>query len=240
MPWGVLALTAFFGGLIQTVIGFGNGMVMMLVLPYFLGMIAAPALSGAACVGLNLTLVWKFRHYFDFKAVALPVGVYVVCSVLIIRQIQGINMDVLSLVYGIFLLLFAIYLLFFSEKIHFKADWKSAILCGGISGVLSGLFGIGGPLMAVYFVSASKSKEAYISNTQSAFAVTGTVNTTVRILKGIYTADLITLTLLSIIFINIGKRAGLHIVDKLNTRIIQKLVYILVAASGILAIWEQV
>jgi uncharacterized membrane protein YfcA len=106
--------------------------------------------------------------------------------------------------------------------------------------VTSGLFGIGGPLMAVYFVSVSRDKESYIANIQCLFAVTNVVNFLLRISKGIYTVDLIPITLLGFAGITLGKMLGLRLLERMELEGMKKWVYLFVGASGVLTVLQQV
>jgi len=236
MIYAVVACMALLGGTVQTVTGFGGGVVMMLALPYFFGMVQAPALSSIICMGLTYALAWKFRKYVDFKSVLVPAVAYVICSVVTISVVHKLDMEIMSLAFGVFLILLSIYSLAFSNRIHLEANWRTGLVCGGVSGVLSGLFGIGGPLMAVYFVSATKSKETYIGSTQFLFSLGGTVNFLMRVFRGIYTVDMIPLTLVGVLAISLGKLLGLRIVEKLNPETIRKLVYLFVGISGVITV----
>ena len=97
----------------------------------------------------------------------------------------------------------------------------------------------GGPLMAVYFVSVSRDKESYIANIQCLFAVTNVVNFLLRISKGIYTADLIPITLLGFAGITLGKMLGLCLLERMELEGMKKGVYAFVGLSGILNVIQQ-
>ena len=209
---------------------------MMLALPYFLGMVRAPALSSIICMGLCYALAWKFRKHVDFRSLWVPAVAYVICSIGTISIVDRLDMNFMTLAFGFFLVILSIYSLVFSKRLHLNANWRTGLFCGAISGVLSGLFGIGGPLMAVYFVSATDSKETYIGSTQVLFALGGTANFLMRVVRGIYTADLIPLTLLGVVAISLGKILGLRIVEKLNPETMRKLVYLFVGVSGVMTI----
>ena len=62
LSYAVVAAAAVGAGIIQSVTGFGAGIFLMLFIPYFFDMIAAPALSSAICLGLSVSLSWKFRR----------------------------------------------------------------------------------------------------------------------------------------------------------------------------------
>ena len=236
MIYTVVACMALLGGTVQTVTGFGGGVVMMLALPYFFGMVQAPAISSIICMGLTYALAWKFRKYVNYRSVLVPAVAYVICSVATISVVDRIDMEIMTLAFGVFLIVLSVYSLVFSKRIRMDANWRTGLFCGAVSGVLSGLFGIGGPLMAVYFVAATDSKETYIGSTQFLFSLGGTVNFLTRIFRGIYTLDMVPLTLAGILAISLGKLIGLKIVAKLDPETIRKLVYLFVGISGAITV----
>ena len=239
MVYAAIAAASVMAGVIQSVTGFGSAVFLMLIVPYFYDMVAASAISSSIAMGLGITLAWKFRAHLQWKKVILPTVVYLVGSVGAIQLLGGIDLDALGLAFGIFLIILAAWFLVFSRKIRFTATPTSAVVCSAISGVTSGLFGIGGPLMAVYFVSASDGKESYIANLQFLFALTNVVNFFTRISKGFYTFDLVPVTLLGFAGITLGKKFGLKILDRLDLESMKKGVYLFVGLSGILNVIQQ-
>lgn len=223
---------AFFAGIVQTVSGFGAAILMMTVMPFFFEMHTAPAIVSAVCAGLSVSVAFRFRRYIDLKRSAVPILAFLATSLSVIPVSKKLDLHVLTVVFGIFLILLALWLLVFSKKIKAGADNKTALILGGISGITSGLFGIGGPLMALYFSASTDSKEAYIANTQLLFATTNIVNTLMRAATGIYTQDLIPLTVIGIVGISLGKRIGLRLLSKIDTEKLRKLVVVLVAVAG--------
>lgn len=236
MSWIVLILSAAAGGVVQTVTGFGAAVVMMLFLPSFLGMLGAPAIVQTVCAGLSLPLAIRFRKSADLRAVLFPAVIYIACSAAIILVIDRFDLDVLKLLFGIFLILLAAYSLLLSKKLRVKANWRTALLFSVISGAFSGLFGIGGPLMAVYFLAATDTKETYVGTSQVFFAICNTFNFIVRCARGIYTVSLIPMTLVGIAAINLGKLLGLRVLDRLNAELLRKLVYAFIGISGLITV----
>ena len=239
MVYGVIAAAAVMAGVIQSVTGFGSAVFLMLFVPWFYDMVAASAISSSIAMGLGITLAWRFRKHIEWKLCAFPAIVYLVGSVGAISVIRDIDLDALTLAFGVFLILLSVYFLAVSGKMSIKGGWKSAVVCSAISGVSSGLFGIGGPLMAVYFVSVSRNKESYIANIQCLFAVTNVVNFLLRIQKGIYTADLIPITLVGFACITLGKVLGLRILERMELEGMKRWVYLFVGASGVLTVLQQ-
>ena len=239
MSFLVVAAAAIGAGIIQSVTGFGAGIFLMLFIPYFLDMLAAPALSSAICLGLSASLSWKFRKRIQWKTCLLPTLIYLVCSIGSIQMVRNMDLDLLTMAFGLFLVVLSAYFLLFSGRLDFQANRYTAVVCSVVSGVCSGLFGIGGPLMAVYFVSAIRDKEEYIGTIQFLFASTGLLNLLTRMANGIYTVELLPLTILGLVGITAGKKIGLRILHMLDGEKMKKLVYAYVGISGILTVVGQ-
>ncbi len=54
----------------------------------------------------------------------------------------------------------------------------------GVGGVINGLFCVGGPITAMYFLAVSKSKEEYLGTTQMLFFINITIDFLLRALNG--------------------------------------------------------
>lgn len=239
MMYAIITLASVVSGIIQSVTGFGSAVFLMLIVPYFFNMVASSAISSSITLGLSGTLAWKFRSQIQWRLCLLPTAIYMVCSVAVISVIRGLDLRLLSIAFGVFLMLLAVYFFAVAKRLSFQPNWKSACICSAISGVTSGLFGIGGPLMAAFFVLSSQDKKNYIANTQFLFAATGLVNLITRIARGIYTMDLIPVTLLGLAGITLGKLIGLRILDRLNLDMMKKGVYAFVGISGLITVLQQ-
>lgn len=240
MLWIATFLIAAAAGVIHTITGFGSVIIMMLVLPYFLDMIAAPALASAINLGLSLMLVVKFRKHIDLKLIPFPLIPYLICSVSMIQLVDRFDLQHLAVAFGGFLILLSAYFLLFSKYASVKGTRVSAALCGAVSGICSGLFGIGGPLMALYFLAITKDKASYTGNLQFFFLMTCLVNLISRVSRGFYTLELVPLTLLGFVAINVGKSLGLRILDRLDPQRIRTLVYLFVGFSGLLTVVKNI
>ena len=239
MSYVVIAAAAVLAGFLQAVTGFGSPMVLMMVIPYFFDMVTAPAVANSISIWLAATLFWKFRKHIDWSSCLFPTGVFLVFNMIAIQFVKKIDLGFLTLAFGVFLVFLALYFFLFSQKKPFRATWLSALICGTLSGITSGLFGIGGPLMAIYFVSATKSKETYIGNIQFLFTLTTAASMISRVANGIYTVDLIPVTLTGLVCIMAGKHLGLRVLNKLDPEKTQKLVYAFVGISGAITVIQQ-
>jgi len=233
----VLIATAL-SGLVQSVTGFGAGVVMLMVFPRFLDMLHAPALSTAIVMGSAATIAWKFRKQADLRLVLPVAAAYLCLSTTSITAAKHLDLELLSMAFGVFLILLSIYYLRFSKSITLRPTPAAAILCGAASGLCGGLFGVGGPLLSLYLLAASDGKQSYIANIQTVFFITNTTNTITRVCNGIYTAELLPLTLLGLAGISIGNVCGLRVLDRIDIQRMKTIVYLFVGVSGALNVLE--
>lgn len=234
----LIAAIALLGGTIQTVIGFGGGIVIMMILPFFLDMLHASAVSSASLLFLNYSLAFRFRSSISFRRLPLPLLIYIPCSAFAIFLAASLDLEVLVLVlvFGVFLIVLALYFMFADGRFTVRDSIPAAVVCSAISGLSSGLFGIGGPLMSVYFLSNSRSKEEYTGTIQLFFACTATVNLLIRIGKGIFTPALVPFTLVSMLGIAVGIQLGLRILRWINISMLTKVIYVALGATGVFTI----
>lgn len=239
MMWGIIFGLSAVSGVVQAVTGFGAAILLMLAMPYYFDMLQAPAITSTITLGITAGLAWTYRKHLDFKAILLPTIAYELGSMVTLHFAGGLDLELVGLAFGVFLIAIALYFIFVPPSFSVQANFLSATLCGLISGVCSALFGIGGPLMAMYFLVATKTKESYIGSLQFSFAVTTTINLIIRIQKGFYTLSFLPITILGIVGITLGKQLGVKILAKINVDLMRKLVYILVGISGVMTLFEH-
>ena len=154
-------------------------------------------------------------------------------SCTILYLLPGIDLSALKLYFGFFLMALGLYFMFFSEKARLKPNFPTAFICSTLSGAASGFFGIGGPLMAVYFLSVlGDDKEGYIGTTQMFFFITSFINNLVRIANGIVTLDLVPFILAGLVGMTFGSMIGGKILKRVNVRLFKKLIYGYLILSG--------
>ena len=241
MIYPSFVIAPMLAGLVQGVTGFGGGIITMLIFPLFVSIPVGAGITSALGIPLCLSMVIRYRDEVNVKMALLPALLYNVISSLVISYSVYVDQVTIKKIFGVFLILLCLYYLFVSKSVqNRKLSLPLSIVCIAISATCDGLFGIGGPLMAVYFVSASDGKESYIANLQFLFAVTNVVNFFTRISKGFYTFDLVPVTLLGFAGITLGKKFGLKILDRLDLESMKKGVYLFVGLSGILNVIQQV
>ena len=239
MMLAVIALFAVAGGFVQTLTGFGAGVILMTVLPYVFGVIRAGALNATVCLGLNAVLAYQHRGRLDWKKIIVPGIFYIVGTAIGIRLAGDLDLTFLTILFGLFLVAMAVYCLAYAKKAVIRPTLPAAFLCCGVSGLFAGLFGIGGPLMALYFVQTTDDHDSYIASLQTVFTVNGCLSLIQRVSRGFYTADLIPYTLVGLVLVFIGKFFGQKSARKIDVETFKKTVYAFVGISGVVTIVQQ-
>lgn len=230
----VLALTA---GVVQTVTGFGGGIIMMLFFPLFLPILKASALSTLITLYLTTTLAVKLRKSAAKELILLPLLVFFVTGAAAIQTATLLDTRVLSIVFGIFLMGLSLYFMVIAKNFHMKASRRNSMICAALSGCTSGFFGISGPPMVVYYLAVlGDDKERYLATTQMFFCLSSLYTTGVRVVKGIITVELIPLVLLGMLGMMAGKRIGLSILARIDTQTMKTVIYLFLAVSGVITL----
>ena len=239
-----LFIAACASGIIQSVCGFGAGIILMIVMPMFMPMIQASACSTMICIGGQITTLFIFRKYIDLKRFVSDAGLSLFCylcfSITIIHYISGFNFTYLKLAFGAFLIILSIYYIFAAKKTSIRPTKRNAAICGGLSGITSGLFAIGGPPVGLYFLSYfGDDKVRYVVTLQILFLITSIINTGARAANGLINADCIRYVIAGVIAMAIGSRIGTKLIDKINADTMKKIIYAFIGVSGVITIVQN-
>lgn len=228
----VAALTAA-AGAVQNIAGFGAGIILMLVFPYFYGILGAPALNIAICTMMTIIMAIRYHRYLRLRDIAAPLPCFALASALVIPIAGKADLRLLGIAFGVFFILLALYFMFVQKNLKVSASPLTGAVCGLISGALSGLFSIGAPTMALYFRGITKDRDHYFADLQTTMAVSNVISTSVRIQQGLYTADLIPPTVIGFFGILLGQYLGGKVRGRLNADSINRFIYLMVLLSGI-------
>lgn len=150
-----IMLFALVAGFVQGIIGFGFGIVVMMIYPYLIGMTQAVSVSQCLALFLNLAMAVKYRKHIQWKLLLMPWAIYFPVYFVALTFVKGVDMDGQKPLLGVFLVLLSIYFMRFSNKVSIRPTPLTASLCSGLAAVIDAAFGIGGPPMVLYFLSVT-------------------------------------------------------------------------------------
>lgn len=238
---GSLGLTAAvcaaaaLGGFVQSLAGFGAAVVIMVFLPFVLPMREAPAVSDVITMVLSFSLFWQYRQSVDYRRIGWPAAAYMLTGMAAIWGMGLIQTERLRGLFGLFLLVLAVYFMFFADGMTVPAGRLSQLLCGGLAGLCGGFFGISGPVVSLYYLAATESKAAYLGTINAFFSITVVVNLAGRIVNGHLTAGMIPVMAAGILAILAGSAAGKVAAARISMANMKRCVYGLMIFAGIMA-----
>lgn len=232
---GMILVAAFAAGVVQSLTGFGAGIVMMIVLPMFYSIPQAAGISQAICLSICGMMCFQYRKNVQWKKALRPVIPYLMISSLCIRFSTRIDQTLMVRIFGVFLIVLSIYYLFFNKNNEQKEmSFTMAALYIAASGICDGLFGIGGPLMVIYFLNQTKNKDEYLGTMQGFSIINVLWNTLFRLYNGILTSSLFPVIAAGMASILIATVLSKKAVEKIDDAKLRKMTYLLIGISGIL------
>jgi hypothetical protein len=167
-----------------------------------------------------------------FAVLGIPFGL----AILIYTNEQSVK-----IILGITIVLYALYSLFGKDRIILKTDNKRWLfVCGFISGVLGGAYGLNGPPLVVYGNMRKWSAQHFRATLQAYFLPASLIGTMGYALKGLVTLTVLKYFLITlpaaIPAIYLGRRLNLKLRDDSFFRY----VYLLLICIGIFLIADSV
>lgn len=240
MTYVYMALAALVGGIIQPLTGFGSAVILMVVAQYFFDITVAPSVVAAICMFQSGIMAYQHRRKIDLRQILPPIALYTVCSLIVINLLGNFDLHILTAIFGGFLVLLSVYFLFFAGKLTLKPGRVTGLLCSGFSGCCAGAFTIGGPMMALYFVTIARDKETYVANMQFLFITTNIINLAMRTARGLYGVEYLPITAVGVAAVLLGLVIGNALSKKISGDVARQVVYIGVGVSGFATLLQQI
>lgn len=229
----LLVLIALIASFLQGSTGFGFSILSMSLLPLLLPYRTAVTVTATSSIVMVLFFAVKLRKHISFKLMFYPFLSSTVTSLLGIYLLTTAPDEWMRRALGGILFLLSLYFVFFSERTRIAQTRSNGLIAGAVSGLLSGLFNLGGPPMVVYFLSAAEDKLQYHATLQCYFAVNGAVVLLLHALMGDYNSEVIRFSAVSLAGIAGGCLAGYSLFRRISMNMIRKSVYGFMMIFGI-------
>ena len=200
---------------VQRTTGFGFGIFIMTMLPFFL-----------PTYGEATTLSWK-----RLWPILLT---FIVVSTIAIFALTRIEDHILRRILGVALIVISIYFALFSQKIKLPTTKRVQVGAGTLSGLMGGFFGMQGPPAVLYFIQSEPTKEHYMAMAQTYFLIGNVMMTFVRAYNGFFTTTVLTDYCFGLGGVVIGTTLGAYVFKRIPNRIFRYIVYAYIAISGVI------
>lgn len=172
---------------INTVTGFGYGILTVALHPFVMPAMTAVTVSGMISVVLSGSIARLEFHNICWKQLFISLPMILIACYLSIYFGGTLSENVIRRILGCVLFVLSLYFLFFNNKVKIRPTVLNGCLMGFLGGALQGLFGMGGPPMALYYLAVSGSKEAYMATLQMYFVLLNLAVNLMRFQRGMIT-----------------------------------------------------
>jgi hypothetical protein len=200
----------------------------------FLGVEAAVVIMVIPGIVTNTWFMTRHRHQFG-RTRDLPVllGSGAVGAVAGTILLDSLNDDILSLVAASVIVGYAVIFLSHPTLRLGPAVTRYASPPVGLAaGVLQGATGMSGPLLATYLHGFRLDKEVYIVSITTMFLVFTTMQAVALVQVGLYTTELLVLSVLSLVPIMVMMRVGVRFTDRVSRHTFDLIVLALLLATA--------
>lgn len=235
MLYGILFAITMLAGLVQGVTGFGSCIVIMLVLPFYFPLAEAAGIAVATTLIMGVVMILRYRTSINVREALLPSLLYIIVSSLAIHFSASVDQTLMKKVFGVFLVLLSEFYLGFvpANSNQKKLPLLAGAACIILSAACDGLFGIGGPLMVIYFMHRTTDLHEYLGTLQLFFLVNNVYNTGFRFFRGVLGPQHLIFIAVGMAGILIGVLIAGKIVEKVRRDVLRKLIYVMIGISGL-------
>lgn len=229
----------FLGALSQSSIGFGYAIIAMSIIPFFMPVkTAAIVILGPAMFSMA-ALAFRLRHHINYRMFLLPLPAIIAGRTLGIFSLQYLEDQVVRLFLGGILIILSLYFFFLHDRIHLKANLATASGAGLLSGFFGGLANMSGPPLVIYYISALKTKEEYLSTLQISFFTGAVYTMATHVFYGNVTPPVMRYWVAGLAGTALGSYLGFKIFKRIERRVIIKGIYAFMAVSGAFMIFMR-
>jgi uncharacterized membrane protein YfcA len=230
-------IICFIGSMVQGAVSFGYAIVVMSLLPLLMPVKTASVLTVISSLVIGGTVCWKWRESIDYRAIKIPLIVALAFIPLGVYLLSVLNDPVLKKILGaVIMLLSLLSLAVVNREIRFRPDFITQFIVGAFSGLLDGLFNVGGPPMVFFLLAQIKDNITYKASLEFAFIILMTVTFLSHLLMGNLKAGLTLYIILSCLAAVSGTFLGLKLFRKLKREQLRKLVYVMMLVLGMVLI----
>ena len=236
MDGAVLALylfATFIGGLVSGLAGFALGLVVSGIWLHILTPLQAAMLMAGYGIFTQGYGIWKLRHALSWRkaapfiigsALGVPVGTMLLTQINPTYMRTGI---------GVLLVIYSIYGLAKPAIKPIKSGMPADIGVGFLNGLLGGLTGLAGVVVAVWCQLQGWTKDMQRTIIQPALFAALTMSALALVVAGGATAETVKLFVLGLPVLLAGTWTGFRLYGRLNDAAFRKVILVLLLVSGV-------
>lgn len=228
-----VGVVAFLAAVVQGGVGFGFGLVAVALMSVMLAVADAAVLNAVPALTVNLLLLWRLRASFDWRRLRALMAATVLATPLGVFLLDTASAGVLYVVLAAVLIASVVHGLWWGGHARrWHPLWLGAPL-GGLAGVLTGVFGTGGPPVVAYVASQRYDKYQHVASVQAVLAVANVLRLVVLIGFGTLEARHAVPSAVGAVAAAGGAMVGVALLLRLPTRGVRVIVQIMLLAVAV-------
>lgn len=231
----IILCIVFISTLIRSTFGFGDALIAMPLLALFIDIkIATPLIALIAFFIANSILIRNWKNV-EFKSAwrlilaslfGIPVGLW---------YLRDFNENIIKLILGFIVLLFAVYSLFKPKMIQLKSERYSWVF-GFIAGILGGAYNTNGPPIVIYSSLKKWNPQNFRATLQGYFFTTGIFVIVGHGIAGNFSVEVLSCFMYSLPIVLLSVIVGARINKKIPVARFHKYIYLILLILGIFLI----
>jgi len=235
-PELLIIATLFFAIFVQSLIGFGSGLIAMPILAAALTLKVASPFFSLVALGMELTMLARYRAEFRLDSVwrlmltiviGIPLGIY--GARLIDERVMLFLLGVIVSGYGVYGLV--------SPRLPNLEGRGWPFGMGLLSGLLTGAYNTGGPPLVIYATSQRWQPQEFKANMQSMFIVSSFTLIIGNLVGGHYTPLVLRYVAFGLPFALLGMFVGFKPERYVHPAVFRKGVLVLLVVLGLTLIF---
>ena len=235
----IILCIVFISTLTRSTFGFGDALIAMPLLALFIDIKIATPLIALIAFFIAISILIRNWQKVEFKSAwrliiaslaGIPIGLW---------YLDDINENIIKLVLGILVLLFAIYSLL-KPKFHQLKGEQFSWVFGFIAGILGGAYNTNGPPIVIYSSLKKWNPQNFRATLQGYFFTTGIMVVAGHGIAGNFTSDVLTYFAYCLPVILLAVIIGARINRKIPVERFHKYIYIILIILGIMLIINSV
>ena len=225
------------GAIVQGMSGFGYALTVMLFLPLVIPLELASLVVSMQNIIASGYSMYRYRRHIEYKTAAVPVIASVVLTPLGVYILLFSDQAVLKEILGYTILLLSIITYINSKKaIKVNPTIKNGVAAGGLSGILGGMFGTGGPPLVIYYLYGVPEKESYKATLDFSFFVRAVISVILHGFHGNVNVQTMGYATSGGLGTLLGTLVGLAIFERINQATLKSMISMIMVALGLLFI----
>jgi uncharacterized protein len=228
----LVGLVLFLAILVQSISGFGGGLIAMSLLPSLLPRDQAVSLVALSAICLETLLVLRHRRSLQIGSVIRVAVASLIGIPIGIVLFDLLPAGVISKFFGLFIISYSVYALF-NLRLPTIHNPRWGYVFGFAGGLMTGMYNAGGPPLVIYGTAREWTPDEFRGNLQGIFVTNSVLVVTTHVLRQHYTPEVLHYALAIPFALVVGFFIGGRVSPFIPPTQFRRMVFILLLLLGV-------